>query len=253
MSDNGAFDQESLAEKAMDALSKEIFSGRLAPGQRVDLAAYAEKWKISVTPIRDAAKHLESIGLLKVLARRGVFVAEINLKDLKDIFDVRIALECAAIRLATPRIPDREARRALELYQSAKEQRTAAERARLLPKIDALIHDLAHEHCGNPRLQKIMNGIRYLIKWSQSTIIVNMQEPFSKTLPEHIAICQAVCARDPERAVNAMQVHLQNTYERLEVLIRAKTEGGITADRAADDRKFRPDVSKRTARKAKAA
>ena len=41
MGNNGEFTQESLAEKAMDALSKEIFSGRLPPGQRVDLAAYA--------------------------------------------------------------------------------------------------------------------------------------------------------------------------------------------------------------------
>lgn len=252
MGNNAPLGQESLAEKAMDALSKEIFSGRLAPDQRVDLAAYAARWKISVTPVRDAAKQLESIGLLKVLPRRGIFVSEINLKDLKDIFDVRIALECAAVQLATPRIPDKEARRALKLYQSGKEETRALERERLLPKIDLLIHNLAREHCGNPRLQKIMDSFDYLIKWTQTTIIANVKESLSKTLPEHIAICQAVCDRDPERAMTAMRLHLQNTYERLEALITAMaatSEASASSDRAEYEPRRMGAASKRVFRK----
>lgn len=256
MGNNAPLAQESLAEKAMDALSKEIFSGRLEPDQRVDLAAYAATWKISVTPVRDAAKQLESIGLLKVLPRRGVFVSEMNLKDLKDIFDVRIALECLAVKLATPRIPDKEARRALALYETAKEKKTDLQRERLLPKIDLLIHNLAREYCGNPRLRKIMDGFDYLIKWTQATIIANVQESFSKTLPEHIAVCQAVCDRDPERAVTAMRLHLRNTSERIEALITAmaaKSEASAASDHAAYEPRRMGAASKRVLRRADAA
>src|ERR1700678_1590884 len=85
--------QDSLAQKVAEALSEQIVSGRLLPRQRVDLSHYAALWNVSVTPLRDAGKHLESLGLIKVLPRRGVFVADLGAKEVKDIFDVRIALE----------------------------------------------------------------------------------------------------------------------------------------------------------------
>ena len=105
--------QESLAKKVAEALSEQIVSGRLSPGQRVDLSHYATLWNVSVTPLRDAAKHLESLGLIRVLARRGVFVADLGPKEVKDIFDVRIALETTAARLAATKIPVDKSERAL--------------------------------------------------------------------------------------------------------------------------------------------
>lgn len=214
-SDNDALLSDSLAERALEALSKEILSGRLAPGQRIDLAAYAAKWHISVTPIRDAAKHLEATGLLTVLPRRGIFVAELTPKDLNDIFEVRIALECLAIRLATPLIPETEAHRALDLYERAKEAKPDDSRDSALANIDSLIHDLAREYCGNPRLQKIMRSTEYLVKASQISTIAHVRQSYLASLPEHIEICKAVCDRDSDRAVRAMNRHLENTRARL--------------------------------------
>lgn len=215
----GTVNQDSLAKKVAEALSEQILSGELTPGSRVDLNAYAEKWNVSITPLRDAAKHLESLGLINVLPRRGVFVAELSAKEVKDIFDVRIALESAAIRLATPRIPREKAERALKLYRDARDTTSEAERKRLLPKVDLLIHVLAHEYCDNSRLQKLMDGIGDLITWCQRTIILRLKEPFVTTLPEHIAICEAVCARDPDRAAAAMTEHLSNTLARIQAFL----------------------------------
>ena len=50
-------EQDSLSSKAASALSDEILSGRLRPGERIDLGRYAALWNVSVTPLRDAAKH----------------------------------------------------------------------------------------------------------------------------------------------------------------------------------------------------
>lgn len=224
--------QETLSRRVTDALSEQILSGRLVPGQRVDLGYYAAKWEVSVTPVRDAAKQLEALGFLKVLPRRGVFVTELSAKEVKDILDVRTALETTAVRLATPRIPEREARRALELYSRAGEAPPGKERARLLPKVDLLIHTLAVAYCDNPRLQKMMEGMRDLVKWCQRTIILKLDEPFMTTLPEHIAICEAVCARDADRAALAMQTHLANTSERIQAFLGENGPGEKTgADR----------------------
>jgi DNA-binding GntR family transcriptional regulator len=208
--------QDSLATKVAEVLNADILSGKLNPGQRVDLNHYSALLNVSITPLRDAAKYLESFGLIRVLPRRGVFVAELTAKDMKDIFDVRIALEGLAIRLATPRIPLEKIERALKLYKSVRDAASIDRRKRLLLKVDLLIHTLGLEYCGNPRLQKMMEGLRDLIKWCQRTIILRLEEPYMSTLPEHIAICEAVSARDPDRAAAAMTEHLSNTLVRIQ-------------------------------------
>ena len=207
----GALAQETLSDRVTEALSEQIVSGRLAPGQRVDLGFLASKWGVSVTPVRDAAKQLESLGFLKVLPRRGVFVAELSAKEVKDIFDLRAALETMAVRLATPRIPRAKAEKAIKSYIRAGEAPAGKDRDRMLPKVDLLVHTMALNFCNNPRLQKMMESIRGMVRWCQSTIILHLNEPFLTTLPEHIAICEAICAGDAERAAAAMQSHIENT------------------------------------------
>jgi DNA-binding GntR family transcriptional regulator len=216
----GALTQETLSYRVTEALSEQILSGRLAFGQRIDLGYFASKWEVSITPVRDAAKQLEALGFLKVLPRRGVFVAELSPKEVKDIFDLRCALETMAVRLATPRIPRSEAQGALRLYVQAGEAAAGKERDRLLPKVDLLVHSLALNFCDNPRLQKMMEGIRDMVRWCQSTIILRLNEPFMTTLPEHIAICEAICAGDAETAAAAMQLHIENTSQRIQVFLR---------------------------------
>ena len=214
--------QRSLASSVEEALGELILSGHLVPGQRVDLGHYATQWQVSITPVRDAAKQLEARGFLKVLPRRGVFVAELTAKEVKDTFDIRIALETAAIRLATPLIPKAEGDRALRAYTLAAEAKTAKDRDRLLRKVDLLIHSLAQKYCDNTRLQTMIESMTDMVRWCQRTIILHLNEPFLATLPEHIAICQAVCDRDPDRAAAAMHVHLTRTLGRIQSYLDAQ-------------------------------
>ncbi len=75
----------SLSEQAEEALTDEILSGRLSPDQRVDLSSYALRWHLSQMPLRDAVKRLESRGLVTIRPRRGVFVASLDPKAVREI------------------------------------------------------------------------------------------------------------------------------------------------------------------------
>jgi DNA-binding GntR family transcriptional regulator len=205
------FNTVSLSEQVQKALKEEILTGPLAPGQRIDLRAYAKLWNVSPTPLRDAIKQLETQGLVEVSPRRGVFVSKVDRQELKNIFEVRIALECMAVELATQRIPMAEARETLALYRRARATRTKKERDRLLSKIDTLIHTLIINHCGNPRLIKAMDGMQDLIDW-----IARVQDARETALAEHIRIAEAICARDVVRAVAAMREHLQKSLTRFD-------------------------------------
>lgn len=206
----------SLAEQVERKLKDEIISGQLIPGQRIDLKAYAAAWKISVTPIREAVKQLEAQSFVKIQPRRGVFVAELDAKAIEDIFNLRIALECLAIELATPVVPDDEIREALELYRSAKSATNDDSRSALLPKIDNLIHNIAMRHCDNAHLIRTLVGLRDVISWSQGTIIRRLVRPYDETLHEHIRIAEAMCSRDSDRARQAMKTHLANSLRRIQ-------------------------------------
>jgi DNA-binding GntR family transcriptional regulator len=202
----------SLSDQAEQILKEEILSGRIPPGERIDIPALAESWKVSQTPIREAVKILGEQGLIDISPRRGSFVAQVDRTALREIFELRIALESATTRLATPRVPQEEAEQVLHAYEQAYEVNTE-DREAVLSDVDNIIHDLLIRHCGNGRLIKIIDGIRDHVRWAQHTSL--QREPYSVTLPEHIRIAKAVCARDVDAAVEAMVSHLSNTLDRL--------------------------------------
>ena len=81
-----------------------------------------------------------------------------------------------------------------------------------------------------------MEGLQDLIKWCQRTISLRLTEPYVATLPEHIAICQAVCDRDPDRAATAMNEHLMNTLARVQTFLAERAqEQAIQSRPAAGD------------------
>ncbi len=209
------FAHQSLADQVLDALKDEIISGRLKPNDRIDLNDYAQKWSISPTPLRDALKQLETTGLVAIHPRKGVFVADLDRVGLAETFELRIAFEGMAIRLATRNVPAPVAANALRKYRQA-EKATGNARLGQLQQVDDLIHEIGFQYCNNKRLRKMMESVRDLVLWSKQTIIRNVPEPYEATLPEHLAICEAVVAGNGDAAERAMRTHLENSLARIE-------------------------------------
>ena len=211
MAKDPVFMQSSLADQARDALREQILRGELPPGARIDLAELAAAWAISPTPLRDAVKALEVTGLVEIAPRRGVFVAELDRKGLRETFELRMAFEGMAARLASQRLPEGVASEAGARYRQAGTMGEAA-----LAEVDSLVHDIVRDHCGNERLKKLMESVKDLIVWSRRTIIRNLPEAYATTLPEHLAICDALAVRDAEGSEAAMRAHLTAALGRIE-------------------------------------
>ncbi|RKP57708.1 GntR family transcriptional regulator [Pararobbsia silviterrae] len=208
------FDRASLSEQVELALKEEIIGGRMLPGQRINVTDFQAAWKVSSTPFRDAVRALEIQGFVTVEARKGVYVAPINAQSISEIFDLRIALECMAVERATPAVPEAEAKRVYQAYLDAEDACKRGDTS-LLQTTDRLVHELAHVHCGNPRLQKALSSHMELIRWAQRMIVRKVSAAYEIALPEHIAIMKAVCERDAEGAARAMRKHLEKSRERL--------------------------------------
>lgn len=218
------FNTESLSDQAERALKEEILSGRLAPEQRLDLSAYAARWRLSPTPLRDAVKQLEAQGFVEVFPRRGAFVAKIDAQAVKEIFELRVALECLAVQLSIEYIPPTEAQATFEEYRATSTIIENAKRRDCLSSIDNLVHNLVVKHCRNARLKKTMESLSDLIRWSRWICYSSEPIPYEASLPEHLEICEALCARDTAVAVEAMRRHLLNTFYRIDAQFKLRPD-----------------------------
>jgi len=204
----------SLGQQIADSLKEQILDGTLAPGQQISIAEVAKHWGISVTPVRDAIMRLESIGLVRVAPRRGVFVAECDRRTFKGIFEVRMALECLAVESAAQQISAGELRRVLAIYREARLRlRRDGDRAFMI-RHDHLVHELILNHCENDRLKRTMEDLGDLNRWVRCVVIARRGDSYEKALEEHLRIVRGLCRRDASAARSALEAHLRNSLDR---------------------------------------
>ena len=97
-----------LRDVVFNTLRQAILTGEMKPGERLMEIHLANKLGVSRTPIREAIRKLELEGLVIMIPRRGAEVAQITWKNLKDVLEVRRALDVLAIELACERMEREE-------------------------------------------------------------------------------------------------------------------------------------------------
>ena len=97
---NNENDYLPLRDVVFNTLRTSILTGELKPGERLMEIHLADKLGVSRTPIREAIRKLELEGLVTMIPRRGAEVAQITEKNLRDVLEVRRALDALAVELA---------------------------------------------------------------------------------------------------------------------------------------------------------
>jgi DNA-binding GntR family transcriptional regulator len=203
-----------LNEQVETALKEEIFSGRLQPGQRVSIEQLARQVGTSYTPVRDAVKRLAAIGMMKVCPRKEVRVEQLDQKRLKDLFEVRIALELIAIPSAIKLIPEDELRRAKALLVEGERCLRSENDPEVLRGHDGLVHRLILDHCDNQVLPATLGGLLDLCIWAHRSVVRIEPGVIHQGVSEHLAILQALRARSVATAKRALADHLKRTLQR---------------------------------------
>ncbi len=140
-----------LRDVVFNTLRQAILTGDLKPGERLMEIHLANKLGVSRTPIREAIRKLELEGLVIMIPRRGAEVAQITEKSLKDVLEVRRALDALCAELACDRISEEEMS-GLKEACAAFERATATKDARIIAEADVAIHDIIVRAANNDRL-----------------------------------------------------------------------------------------------------
>lgn len=209
-----------LRDVVFNTLRGAILNGQLKPGERLMEVHLAAKLGVSRTPIREAIRKLELEGLVVMMPRKGAEVAKISEKSLKDVLEVRRALDALTAELACERITDEQLDRlktAAKLFEDATKEvknkgaakDTKDKDATELAIADVSFHDILIEATGNSRLKSLVNNLaeqmyRYrFVYLMDDSIHANLIE-------EHKNIYEAVLKRDAEEAAKMVKIHIDN-------------------------------------------
>jgi DNA-binding GntR family transcriptional regulator len=122
-----------MAEAALEELREAIILGELTPGTPLRLEDLARSLGMSISPIREAVRQLEALGLAEHVPHHGAKVVALDVDDLRELFEVRLALETLAVRGAARRFGRDDATTArthLEAYVEARRARDVRESLR---------------------------------------------------------------------------------------------------------------------------
>ena len=200
-----------LRDVVFNTLRKAILRGESKPGERLMEIALANRLGVSRTPVREAIRMLEQEGLVIMIPRKGAQVAQITMKDLNDVLEVRLGLEELAMQFACKRITQEEIgemKQALEEIERLQE----AEDVTALAEADVAFHDIIYKATDNKRLNQIINNVReqmyrYRVEYLKDS------RTRGTLLKEHREIYEAVAGRDEERAKACIRCHIMNQQQ----------------------------------------
>ena len=202
---------ESLAKMAYEAIRKSILSGQWKIGELYNEKAIAADLGISRTPVREALLELASQDLIIFLPRRGLMVNRFTRHDVDEIFELRKAIELAAVEKITVADPPFDL---FEIEEALLSQRKAVKQKDYFAfmEADRLFHTGFSELTNNRRLIAILDNIRDMIHVMGAKALA-LEGRSIEVIEEHQTIFEAVKKGNIEEARRAMAYHLDQSKE----------------------------------------
>jgi len=201
-----------LREVVAERLRSMIVSGELAPGERLLEDRLAESLGVSRNPVREAIRSLESTGLVEVVPRRGAYVCQPDLDEMRQLLDLRAVLEGHAAEIVAGHRPDAVVDRLRGLLDEG-EKEAAAGNAVRAAAIHLEFHRAIEEAAGNVHLQQAIEPVRQRTELVFSMLL---DQRFDTGWSEHRAILDAISAGDRDAARASVRDHIDSVVESLD-------------------------------------
>jgi len=198
------------AEKAYHQIKRQIITTKLPPGVVISEAQLMKELKLGRTPIREAIKQLQTEDFITVTPRRGMFVTDISITDLSQLFEVRIELEALSARLAAERITPSQLERLEELAEKYQENHPTEKDT--LIDLDSDFHSLIAEAAHNKFLHKFV-GYYYDLSIRIWYLAINYAKPEDIDVSAHLEVLEAIKSQDEEKAEQRMRKHVHDFHQ----------------------------------------
>lgn len=194
---------DTVAGRITRALAERIIAGDVEPGARLRQDHIAHEFGASHVPVREAFRRLEAQGLAVSEPRRGVRVASFDLSSVREVAEMRAALEGLALRHAAPRITG-------SVLERAEQATNAGDRSRDVQsweEANRAFHRTILEPCNMPRLLAAIDDLHAM---SARFLFATWRSDWeTRTDHDHRAIIAALRAGQVESAVSILSRHVQ--------------------------------------------
>jgi DNA-binding GntR family transcriptional regulator len=214
----------SLSDRAYDIIKREIITCVLAPGEQIVQAQLAERYGIGTTPVREALQRLAQEGFVRSVPRFGYVVTPVTLSDLQEIYELRAILEAAAVCLAAVQATDGQ-------LEQIRQQADFTYVYRDVPSYTAFLEHNAHFHRSVASLagnQRLVDHISRLLDELMRVfhLGLDLRDSAEEMRSEHVALAEALIARDARRAEELMRRQIGRSQQRVvEALLRGVGDG----------------------------
>ncbi len=197
---------QSIGERIVQAIRRDIFDGTLASGSRIKIRDLALRYAVSEMPVREALRQLEGEGLLDAQPHRGATVVALDEAFIRNVYDMREALSGMLAAAAATRgdVADRAAlRAAIDEHELA----VASGDTELTLAADRRFHDILGRMAANPVADRAMAPGRGLTESLRARLGFGSDRR-QQIIAEHRWLLSAIEARDPRSAELYARVHV---------------------------------------------
>ena len=206
-------------QRAYERLWDKITTLELAPGTLLNEQELAKDLELGATPVREALKLLAHDNLVVITPRHGLYVADVNMPDLEQISELRLALETLAAQLAAHRATPDD----IAVLEALREEQMAAdvEDSRRLFAMDHKFHQAIAQAAHNKYLTQTLDHF-----FGLSQRLWYLVLPYLEFLPssvgKHLELVEAIKSGDAERAEQIMRSHVEDFYEQVRRVLATK-------------------------------
>lgn len=201
----------SLRDQVADELRDRIVNGALEPGQRLVERVLAQELEVSRVPVRDALVQLKGEGFVTEVPRKGAFVTSMSEHDVRELFNVREALEVLAVRLATESQDRHGLRRLREILDESASAIRASDAVEV-GRCNQAFHDQITAMAHNDLLASILEPLEGRLHW-----LLRQNDDPSRFHDEHEEIYEAIASGD---VLVAQEVSLRHVRTSRDVCLR---------------------------------
>jgi DNA-binding GntR family transcriptional regulator len=200
----------SAPDAVREALRRAISAGEMAPGFQLRQDELAERFGTSRIPVREALRQLEAEGFVTFLPNRGAVVSDLSIDEVIELLEIRIALECHALRLAIPAMGDIDLDDAKEILRSYDEEPDPEKWG----AFNWRFHKALYAPCNRPRLLAMIEA-NYGHVGRFTRALVSRATGKDRPQREHYQLLEFCRDGEVERAVRLLREHIVQTQKTL--------------------------------------
>jgi DNA-binding GntR family transcriptional regulator len=210
--DIGMDEKSSLTEQIYYKLKEMILYGKIKSGELLTVGEIAENYHISRTPVREAFTSLKHDGLLEVLPHKGYLVSRIDLKDLEDLFVIRMMLEGGVAELAATNA-SKEMIAQLEQLAMVEYSMDDERDEIFFMKTNLNFHTFVAKASKNDR---VVNLVANTLNLMQRVLLWDLKDSSLYSMQtEHMKLVELIGKRDPVNTKKYMIEHIESSRSRI--------------------------------------